>query len=388
MLAFLVSITTSTWWNFTREEFEEKKRHSLTLPIFVVCYSHWCPHCSGLPEGTVQYSDSDGNRTDVIVTMIDCADRSEDCGIFRVPGTPHMVLVIGQRLRYWPRVYSKVGKDWNMFIDKYVKPSLREVTSDSELFEAKREPSDGGTTFHLETPDTANDLMAQLANYSKEYRIYNDTFTYRVNPSLKGPLLTAHVCPYCTTTWTEGPLKDFLEQFKFGSRHEYDQDEYKLLTRRSKAAIVVVDEAIASAQLYALESLPMNYSMEIAFGWLKTKDAKHLLKEFKQNTTDLPFILYTDEHKCRAVYKGRAADAERSGFLEKAISGELCGKTFVNGIVKPISGVASEEPNTTVAQSKDERIGGLAFSTAYILTGLLLTLAIRVLTADQEDKQE
>jgi thiol-disulfide isomerase/thioredoxin len=48
----LLGATAATWWNFTNDEFEEKKAHSLEKPVFVVCYSRWCPHCFGFPEAT------------------------------------------------------------------------------------------------------------------------------------------------------------------------------------------------------------------------------------------------------------------------------------------------------------------------------------------------
>jgi hypothetical protein len=375
MLAFLPCVATSTWWNFSNAEFAEKKRNSLTLPIFVVCYSHWCPHCSGLPEGTVQYSDSDGNRSDVLVTMIDCADQHSECSHFRIGGTPHMVLVIGQHRKYWPRVYSKVGKDWNVFIDKYVKSSLREVKSDTELLAAKREPTDGGTTFHLETPTSDIPLMAELANLSKEFRIYNDTFTYVINSKLERPFLTAFTSPDCPTKWTTGTLRQFLESHKFGNCHEYDQDEYRLLSRRAKATVLVVEEGLSSGQGYALQNVRRNYCSRITFGWLKAKNSKHLLSEFKKNTSDLPFLIYSDENKCRAFYRGRTAEAGPSGFLEMALQGELCGKWYPGG---PVSREELQEPRFT----------GGDYSMVYVIGGLSLVTLIRICTQDGEAKQE
>jgi hypothetical protein len=376
MLAFLVPLIRATWWNFTNEEFEEKKRNSLTLPIFVVCYSHWCPHCSGLPEGTVQYSDSDGNRSDVLVTMIDCADQHAECSHFHIGGTPHMVLVMGSRRKYWPRVYSKVGLDWNVFIDKYVKSSLRPVTTNAELEAAKREPADGGTTFHLETPLEDTDLMHRLGNFSKEFRIYNDTFTYRLDPKRKDAVLTAHISPDCSVTWDGGNLREFLEAYKFGSRHEYDQDEYRLLSRRKKAAILVVEEGITTGQNYALERLGKKFCDTIAFGWLKVKDSPHLLKEFRKNTSDLPFLMYSDQNKCRAFYRGRTADAEKSGFLEKAANGELCGQWY------------PQRSSSVPKAGKKGAFSGQSFSVVYVLIGLCFVTGVRIWTPDGEAKQE
>jgi hypothetical protein len=389
LLASLSCLSASTWWNFTSEEFEEKKRNSFQLPVFVVCYSHWCPHCSGLPEGTVQYSESDGNRSDVLVTMIDCADRGQDCGHFHISGTPHMVLVIGPKRKYWPRVYSRVGTDWNIFIDKYVKSSLREITTDEELLAAKREPADGGTTFHLETPSADSALIQQLANFSKAYRIYNDTFTYRVNRKLGKPVLTAHVSPHCSATWRSGPLKDFLEKYRFGSRHQYDQDEYRLQSRHSRMALLVVEEGLIGGQGYALENLPKGFCDNLTFGWFSAKDSKHLLKEFRQNTSDLPFIVYSDAKKCRAFNKGRASEADSSGFLTRALNGELCGKVFLNGRIRTQNGTFERiEQGSVVKPLVEHGLSGLKFSAAYVLGGLLLISIIRSRIPDEEGKQE
>jgi hypothetical protein len=178
-----------------------------------------------------------------------------------------------------------------------------------------------------------------------------------------------------------------LERFKFGSRHEYDQDEHKLLTRRQKTAIVVVDEELLGGHRHALKEITRNYC-DVAFGWMKTKDTKHMLKEFGRNTSDLPFMVYTDEKKCRAFHNGRVADAAKSGFLEKARQGSLCGKTYVNGAVKAIGSIEPEAPTSSVVERKTKRIRGMVFSTMYVMSGLLLTLVIRVCTVDHEDKQE
>jgi hypothetical protein len=376
MLALLASAAVATWWNFTNDEFEEKKRNSVALPIFVVCYSHWCPHCSGLPEGTVQYSESDGNRSDVLVTMIDCAERHAECAHFQIAGTPHMVLVMGPRRKYWPRVYSKVGRDWNAFIDRYVRPSLRAVATDAELAAAKREPADGGTAFHLETPRAGTALLRELANLSREFRIYNDTFTYRVSRARRGALLTAHTAPDCAAAWDGRDLRAFLEAHKFGSRHEYDQDEYRLLARRTKAAVLVVEEAATDGQKYALRSLPRRFCDAIAFGWLKVKDSPHLLREFRRNASELPFLMYSDQNKCRAFLRGRTADAETSGFLDKAANGELCGQWY--------------PPQSSRSGAREARatFTGQAFSVVYVVSGLLLVMTVRFWTPDSEAKQE
>jgi hypothetical protein len=298
----LLAFSRSTWWNFSMDEFEEKKRNSFAMPVFVVCYSRWCPHCSGLPEGTVQYSDSDRNRSDVYVTMIDCVDYGRECGLFHISGTPHMQLVIGPKRKYWQRVWSRIGTDWNVFIDKYVKPSLREIATNEELRSAIREPTDGGSTFHLETPSADHEIVKQLAN--------------------------------CSVEWTAGELHDFLDKYKFESRHQYDQDEYKLISRHKKMAVVVVEEGLVGGQSYALEKTPQGYRDDVTFGWLSAKDSKGMLKQFQMNTTDLPAVVYSSKNECRAVFKGKTIEAGSSGFLRLAADGHLCGQV-IRGAIPP-----------------------------------------------------
>jgi hypothetical protein len=319
-----------TWWNFTNDEFEDLKASSLHKPIFVVCYSQWCPHCSGLPEGTVQYSQGAGNRSDVYITMLDCSVRHE-CGHFHVEGTPHMVLVMGRDRRYWPRIWQRDGKEWNIFIDKYVKPSLREVRSDAELLAAKREPADGGAAFHVETPTADHDVLRQLAELSREFRIYNDTFTYRLNADVAQPVLTAHTSPHCSATWRSGSVREFVERHKFGSRHRYDMDEFKALRRRTKTAMVVVDEGLSNGQKYALERVPRAFCDDIAFGYVAVKDTKWFLKVIKKDRLTIPILVFGNPDKCHAYHMGRTADAAASGFLARAARGDLCGKVYLNG---------------------------------------------------------
>jgi len=386
---WFVPWVSSTWWNFTNDEFEDLKANSIKMPIFVVCYSQWCPHCSGLPEGTVQYSESDGNRSDVYITMLDCSVR-EECGHFHVTGTPHMVLVMGQKRRYWPRIGYRDGKEWNIFIDKFVKPSLREVTSDEELLAAKREPYDGGSTFHLETPTTDSALMQELAELSKEFRIYNDTFTYRLNPNLNAPVLTAHTSPYCSVTWKSGSVRDFLEKYKFGSRHRYDMDEFRAVRGEKQTAMVLVDEEITNGQRYALEKIPRNFCDDIVFGWVSIKETKRFLHQLKKESIALPMMVYISPQKCHAYHLGRARDADASGFLARASRGELCGKIFINGTFWDDEVLEEEEETETPkpdAQRGQGAIGGTGMTCAFMAVGLLFIGIIRVRTP-VEGKQE
>jgi hypothetical protein len=145
--------------------------------------------------------------------------------------------------------------------------------------------------------------------------------------------------------------------------YEYDQDEHRLVSRRVKVAVLVVHEGIISGQGYELQNVGRNYCRRTTFGWLKVKDSKHLLTEFKKNTSDLPFVMYSDELKCRAFYRGRTAEAGTAGFLEKALQGDLCGKWYPGGPV-------SREP------PRGPRLTGGIYSMVYAAGGLSLVTLI------------
>jgi hypothetical protein len=282
----------------------------------------------------MQYAESDGNRTDVLITMIDCSVQGDECGHFYITGTPHMVLVMGPHRRYWPRVGSREGKEWNIFLDRYINPAFREVHNDSELLQAKREPYDGGTAFHLETPVRESELMDELTRFSKEYRIYNDTFTYHIDETLKKPILTAHTSPYCSVTWTSGNLQDFLEKYKFGSRHRYDMGEFYYASQQSRTAMLLVEDGLGHGQSYALEKIPKDFCQEIIFGYISVKETKEIIKEIHRDRIMLPVLVHTNKAKCRTFYFGKTSEAASSGFLRITEKGDLCDRAFVFGVLE------------------------------------------------------
>jgi hypothetical protein len=283
LLPILFPAACALWWNFTNEGFEEKKTNSFNIPLFAVLYSHWCPHCAGIPGGTLEYAQGDGNRPDLYITLLDCYEQPTECDHFHTSGTPQMILVIGDNRKYWPRTRAYPGERWTTFLNQYLHSSLREIHTDAELFEAKREPYDGGTAFHLETPTNDSDLIRELHSLSRRYRIYNDTYTYRVDPTLREAVLTAHTSPYCSVTWQGGTLHGFLEAHRFGSRHRYDLAEYREVSRAWRTALVVVEERIAPGQQYALEKIPTNHCMRVVFGYISLKHDSDYLNEITRH---------------------------------------------------------------------------------------------------------
>ena len=326
----------STWWEWDSTEFEEKKRNSYKKPIFIVCYSTYCPHCSGLPEGTKQYSDSDGNRSDIFVTMIDCS-KNPSCSQFQIRGTPHMVLVIGDKIKYWPRVYSKVGKDWNIFIDKYIKSNLKEILTENQLIEAKNEPSDGGTTFYLETNDKNNKFFKEIYTLSKGLIIYNDSFVYTLNKKFTTSKLTAFISPSCGIQYSSkyGSISKFINDFKFGSLHLYDWDEFLEIKSKYSTAMIIVEENLLQSQKFALKTISKFYCNNFIFGWMNIKLSKNLLKDFNISKSDLPLLIVHNKNKnCISKTKIRSFEASSSGFLKESLNGNACNFNFWEPIIK------------------------------------------------------
>ena len=374
MFFWFVELSACLWWNFSEWEFREKRRNSGKMPVFVVCYSRHCGHCSGLPEATVQFAQGDGNRSDVYITMLDCSVQPLQCRHFGVTGTPHMVLMIGEKQRYWPRIYSKKGEDWKKFIDSYVTLSLREIGTDEELAEAVREHVGGGTTFHLETPDGEHEMVKELRVLSKEFRIYDDVFTYRLNSNIEAPELTAYGSPDCYKTYAGdvSGVREFVEDNMFGLTHEYDTDEYKVLQKRKKKTLIVfVQNKIKYAQKLALRQIMEGRCNDIVLGWVSVGGSKKLASKLNIKASDLPITVYNDPvRKCRAVTRIRTAELVSSGFLEAAEKGTICGKEFI-----PSSRNHTWEDNET-------RITGFSLTMGYF--GLLFSLiaVIRLFTGN------
>ena len=128
MFSFLIIFGFSTWWDFNGTEFPTKLANSFNHPIFVLCYSPYCPHCVGLPQGLLNYNNSIlGQRTDIDITMIDCYNLARVCYDFHIHGTPYITLILGDNYRYWPSTSERAGPGWDRFINEHIGPNLRQI---------------------------------------------------------------------------------------------------------------------------------------------------------------------------------------------------------------------------------------------------------------------
>jgi len=311
MFFLLIVPSFSTWWEYDESTFQEKVKNSLDMPIFALCYSPYCPHCHGLPEGLKKYSEGLGNRTDFLITSINC-QVSYGCRHFHIPGTPVMALVIGSNWRYWPITGERGPEGWDRWINETIRANLREVKDDNELNVAKLEPKDGGSTFYLEVGDENHPFIDSLRNYSRYFRIFNDSFVYRINKNLTEPKLVAYRTPHCTKEF-KGSITDlekFFEANKYGLYHRYDYNEFAHLSSREKVAIYVNEGGITNAQRNGLMKLSQHYCDKVTFGWTNIDDEKQILKLSKKQKVDVPFLYVVDRKiRCERVWMKKLLSA-------------------------------------------------------------------------------
>ena len=301
LLHFIISV----FWEYNDREFPAYVKKSVSSPIFALCYSPYCPHCIGLPDQLRRIDQKIGNREDIVFTMIDCINVV-GCYRFGIRGTPHVSIIIGDKRRYWPIAHNNGFDEWDAFINKTLSPSLKEIHDDAELEVTKREPKDGGTTFFLETPSKNSDFIEELSKISRTYKIYNDTFVYRVNGKLNEPKLYAYYSEFCFREFTgnKDQIQKFVDDNKFGQFHRYDKDELKKI--KTKTALFYTNTKLSYNQMESIRYLRKDHcDSEYAFGWANVQEEPQILKSTPAKVTDLPFMFISDNNY---VYKGKISN--------------------------------------------------------------------------------
>ena len=306
LYSFLVS---STWIEYSDSEWKKLVENSFNLPIFALCYSPYCPHCSGLPEGFKRYDEGLGNRTDILIVTINCM-KQYGCAHFHIRGTPNIALVIGNEYQYWPVSPERGPEGWDRWINQSLAPNLRRIETDEELKSAQFEPWDGGTTFYAEVKSEDDPILPILKNHSILFKHYNDTFIYRVKENIKETKLYAYRKPGCQLvfhgdTKSSESVFSFLQKYRFGALHRYSYMEYMQLPSKQKSAIYIVDKHLEEAQRHSLQKLATNECSDIIYGWGSIEqDAKFskILNPKEQETT--PYLVVQDKaKKCKWVWK-------------------------------------------------------------------------------------
>ena len=299
LYSFLVS---STWIEYSDSEWKKLVDNSFNLPVFALCYSPYCPHCSGLPEGFQRYNEGLGNRTDILIMTINCM-KQYGCAHFHIRGTPNIALVMGSEYQYWPVSPERGPEGWDRWINQSIAANLRRIETDEDLENAQFEPWDGGTTFYAEVKSENDPILPILKNHSKLFKLYNDSFVYRVKENIKGTVLYAYRKPGCPIafagdTKNSDSVLSFLQKNRFGALHRYSYKEYMQLPTKQKTGIYIVEKHIEEVQKYSLRKLATNECSDIIYGWGSIEqDAKFskILNPKEQEST--PYLLIQDKVK-------------------------------------------------------------------------------------------
>lgn len=293
LISYFIYFSIQTWWDFNAREFSEKQMNSFNKPIFNLCYSRYCPHCHGLPEGFRNFAKTLGDRDDIYISMIDCA-VSADCGYFRIHGTPNIRIVLGDNVRYWPETGERGPNGWTRFINSWIFPSLRRIYNQTELDQAILEPTDGGTTFFLEVPSESHPWVSKIRNLTVRFKIYNDTFVYRVNETVKKATLYAYRSKYCVEKYDglDLGLVPFIKYNKFGIYHRYDFTEWdKLHNGHRNNAIFIVKKELTQSQKDSLLELSKDYCKGYNLGWAHVDEHEaRILKMANVAQYELPLL--------------------------------------------------------------------------------------------------
>ena len=302
MIFYFLSLSTSTWWNFSINEFDELLKNSMNIPIFALCFSHHCPHCIGLPELLKNFSDGIGNRDDIIYTAVNC-DESDHCTNLQAEVTPSIIFIQGIDSKYWHVINSFNFTGWNYYIGLYSQSNFKEIYSDSELEQEKMKDVHGGTLFYLETNSKDDPLISELKNISIIYKVYNDSFAYRVNKNVKTSF-SAFTSRYCKKEYqfpfNKTEFISFIEKYKFGALHKYYFAEYiellKLASnnyRNKKLIFLVVEGNLNQTQKNTMIEMTKNHCL-LNTGWISCQDGMQFFRFTQTKYLDVPFLYFYD----------------------------------------------------------------------------------------------
>jgi hypothetical protein len=369
----------SAWWTFNETEFAVLRHHTFERLIFAVCYSDHYPSCMGIPELTRRFAANLGNRSNLLVTLVNTADRNH-IRHFRITGTPFILLVLGPKRKYWPKTEERDEAAWDRFIRAQTSPSLRLISNSSERRSSLLDGFEsGGSSFHLIVPSENLSIVSELRALSRRHRIFGCTFTFELNETVQKPKLTVHRAPNCSTEFDGERLSEFVDSNKFGALHKYDLEEYLEATARSETLIFILVQNLDGNHRAMLHKIATNLNCEgLVTGWATTHESKRkILIELGINFSDLPALVYrSPKTHCTTFYKGAAEFVEESGFLRRAREGKVCNKTFY---------ATFHEEKTHAEAMSEKQIGpkdlrgvpGFVFIAVYGAVGLSIVFLMR-----------
>jgi thiol-disulfide isomerase/thioredoxin len=379
MLPCLFYFGISVWWEFNETEFHILKHQTFSRPIFVVCYSDSCPNCVGVPELARDFAQNLGNRSDLLVTTVNTKNH-DDIKHFRITGTPFFCLVLGPKRKYWPKTMDRSEQQWDEFIREQTSPSLRQIDNATELSDAIQKTFAGGSAFHLEVPSPDDPWIEEMRNLSRLYRIYDASFTYHINSSIKSRLLRVHRSPGCWVDFTDRNMTHFIDDFKFSHFHKYDAEEYEFTIERLRLFIFIVIQALQPEEIDLLTELSSGPACrDTYFGWASTKETKRkILSKNGLNLADVPIGVYRDPEipGCIQSYKG-GAHGVRS-FLDEAQHGIWCNRTMKSSSNGTVGGVMTFASDVEPVVNVKEGLLGIKFVVGYFVFSAVPILLIRM----------
>lgn len=317
MLSILFCKTTSTWWDYDASHIDEMIKNSIEKPLFILFYSHYCGHCHGLPEGLQAYSEGLGNRSDIYLSKVDCADERRACGKFQIRGTPTMLLIMGNDRDYWPESPERGAEGWDRWINMSIAPSVIRVRSFDDVTPALNDYKNGGSVFYLEVPSEDHPYFLKYKEISRTHKFYESKFYYALG---SGPKLTGYTSKFCSIKFSGSveKMEEFITNNKFSAAHKFTDKELVDVGIRKPAAVLVTNkDSIHQVQAEALHELTKGHC-DFQYGWVSATgdSAKEVHKMTATTHLDLPCIVGIGRMKgIPRVYHGQTLTAWSSGFL-------------------------------------------------------------------------
>lgn len=357
MLTFLFRFSAETWVEFDESTWNKLVDNSFKKPIFALCYSPYCPHCHGLPEGFKRYHEGLGNRSDIYIMTIDCTS-STGCAKFHIRGTPTIALVIGNNCKYWPRSPERGPEGWDRWINQTMNSDLRQIYNDSQLVDAQFEPKDGGSTFYVEVPSESHSILDTFRNHSRYFKIFNDTFVYKVNTSLTEPKIYAFQKPGCPIEFNLplSNLYEFFNEYKFGVLHQYTYAEFLAIPYRFKVGLYVVKEFLKPVMKYNLQMAAYNECSRVVYGWASLNENSEFSKYI--GTSTAPVMTFIDRRTSQYTQWKKAIKRVRKELLPMILDH----KTDVE-----VKGSANKNDNNRQYHSASIILGAFAGIIIYII---------------------
>jgi len=364
ILFTLFSLSKSIFWEYDENEIDSILAKSFDKPLMLMCWSHFCGHCRHMPNETARFKKMVGNRDDVIITVINCANTS-GCNKMAIRYTPYIGLAIGHNSAYWPESKEKEPEKWIEFLNESLKPRISEVSQINTLESIKQSHNHGGTVFYLEIPSRDHILLEKYTTLSKKFYVFRASFSYKIVPNVI-PSLVAYRYPYCEIKCNDiNNIEYFIEMHKYGNGHGFTYAEVMDAKSRMDTAIIVVEDELHPGHNVLLKHLASNHCGTITPGWISSRRAIQIMRTYNLTEIELPAMVFLNKMRnCNSLYTGRVSIAHKTSFLDDSIKGKLCDQKYIsnNAISVPMRKKAEIEAEVT-----KNSIHGWVFSLLYLI---------------------